>query len=358
MDDASSLTSALQTILEWRYSSQEEPLREMYVSYLERQWSASDLDWELSINPRYPLGDVDEMHRFPFGQLETWRRLPEPTRRRIALKLTRFSLSQLLHGEQGALMVAGQLVNAVPHSDAKLVAAVQTLDEARHVEALSRYMTKVGGTAPIAPATRGVLETVIREPDWTRKVMGMQVVLEGMALISFRTIRRAASEPLLESLLRLVARDEARHAAFGIHYMGRVVPTLSDTERAELEDFTFEIVRIMVDEQTGGFTDSYLAIVEEEGIDPTELVVEVIRRRDEIASFMTEAARKHGYHNDPVRVHVVPVLRKIGLLSERMEATYAALMDQAVTARSANAKAGMRASLPVPELDHWLEAME
>src|SRR5206468_9874688 len=100
-----------------------------------------------------------------------------------------FRLSNFLHGEQGALMVAAQLVNAVPHTDAKFYAATQTMDEARHVEVFAKYIKKLDESRPIAPALKHILDATLQTDDWMKKLVGMQIVVEGLALYSFREMR-------------------------------------------------------------------------------------------------------------------------------------------------------------------------
>ena len=135
--------------------------------------------------------------------------------------------------------------------DGKFYAATQTLDEARHVEVFAAYVRKLDEVQPIAPALKKLLDDVLATDDWKKKAVGMQVVTEGLALYSFRDMRNATQEPLLRKLLTYVSRDEARHTGYGIKYLSAVVPTLSDAERAELEDFAFECARLLVDSRGG-----------------------------------------------------------------------------------------------------------
>ena len=114
-------------------------------------------------------------------------------------------------------MVAAQLVNAVPHTDAKFYAATQTMDEARHVEVFARYIEKLDEIRPIAPSLKGILDQTLQTGDWMKKLVGMQIVVEGLALYAFREMRNLTEEPLLKDLLTYVARDEARHHAYGVH---------------------------------------------------------------------------------------------------------------------------------------------
>jgi hypothetical protein len=122
-----------------------------------------------------------------------------------------FMLSNFLHGEQGALMVAAQLVSAVPHMDGKFYAATQTLDEARHVEVFAGYIRKLDEVQPIAPALKKLLDGVLAAPSWLVKAVGMQVVTEGIALYSFRDMRNQTREPLLKELSPTSRATSAPH---------------------------------------------------------------------------------------------------------------------------------------------------
>ena len=123
-----------------------------------------------------------------------------------------FMLSNFLHGEQGALMVAAQLVNAVPHMDGKFYAATQTLDEARHVEVFAAFIRKLDEVQPIAPALKKLLDGVLEAPSWLVKAVGMQVVTEGIALYSFRDMRNQTQRAAAQGAAHLrLARRSAPH---------------------------------------------------------------------------------------------------------------------------------------------------
>ena len=207
----------------------------------------------------------------PVARTQFWKSLPADTRWEVARRSACFLLSNFLHGEQGALMVAGQLVAAVPHMDGKFYAATQTLDEARHVEAFAAYVRLLDDVTPISPGLKKLLDNVLAAEDWRFKAVGMQVVAEGLALYAFRDMRNTTREPLLQQLLTYVARDEARHTGYGIKYLSAVVPQTSDAERAALEDFAFESARLLIDSRAGlSMRDQVLGIWKAAGVDPLE----------------------------------------------------------------------------------------
>jgi hypothetical protein len=225
-------------------------------------------------------------------------------------------LSNFLHGEQGALLVASELVNAVPDMDAKFYAATQTVDEARHVEVFAKYINLLSNVNPIMPSLKRLLDATIASESWMHKAVGMNVIVEGLALYVFRDMRNATEEPLLKELLTLVSRDEARHTAYGVKYLGHVSGTLSVEEKTELEDFAFEAARMLVDSRGGStMRDSMLGVWQKHGLDPASVLKELAAERDKIAPELQRTGGSMG----PVRGFIIPTLKSIGLFSERMD---------------------------------------
>ena len=243
------LDTAMKVIYQWNYEPEVEELRRLYVKATEAQWVAERaVDWERPIDHQKfattPLGAA-----IPIEQTSYWKSLSEEQAWELTRRTASFRLSNFLHGEQGALMVAAQLVNAVPHTDAKFYAATQTMDEARHVDVFAKYIKKLDEVRPIAPALRTILDATLQTDDWMKKLVGMQIVVEGLALYSFREMRNLTEEPLLKDLLTYVARDESRHHAYGVQYIERCAPCLGDAEREELEDFALEAARSLIDQR-------------------------------------------------------------------------------------------------------------
>src|SRR5581483_2652171 len=212
------LETAMKVVYQWDYDPQVEELRRLYVKAAEAQWiSERDVDWDRDIDLELfattPLGSP-----LPIEKTSYWKSLTAEQVQEVTRKTAAFRLSNFLHGEQGALIVASQLVNAVPHTDAKFYAATQTMDEARHVEVFARYIQKLDEIRPIAPPLKAVLDETLKTDDWLKKLVGMQIVVEGLALYSFREMRNLTEEPLLKELLTYVARDESRHHAYGVQY--------------------------------------------------------------------------------------------------------------------------------------------
>jgi hypothetical protein len=343
--------AALDAVYSWSYSSEIDALRSLYAKGLDRQWNAMrDLPWDQGID-RQAFASSFTMGGFPIQETDFWRTLDPDTQWNVARRGAAFMLSNFLHGEQGALMVAAQLVNAVPHMDGKFYAATQTLDEARHVEVFSAYIRQLDQVYPIAPSLQKLLDATLGGDGWMRKCVGMQIVVEGLALYSFRDMRNATREPLLRQLLTYVGRDEARHTAFGIKYLGAVVPTLSDAEGAELEDFAFEAARMLLDSRSGPtMREAVLERWKEAGVDPADVTAALAKEHANVEKIIARMGGRRG----PVSGFVIPTLQSIGLFSDRIRSHFRDMfshMEGVGVGRNP-----MDDILALPEdLDAWIE---
>src|SRR4029077_10514246 len=226
----------------WNYASEVEELRALYERGKRGQWNAeTDVDWSIP----FPRGEW-------FLPKEGLQILPsvlaimgadDTLCRDAAWDEFAWTLSQLLHGEQAALQLCGQLTNSCPTMDAKFYAASQVIDEARHVEVIAKFLQrKVGTIHPIGGTLKVLLDKLLEAPTWRTKTLGMQCLFEGMAVGIFDLIQKGSTNPLLSDVIRRVRQDEARHAALGILPMRRVVREASREELAEMEDFSFNVL--------------------------------------------------------------------------------------------------------------------
>jgi hypothetical protein len=348
---AAGVPAALQAIYNWNYESEIDQLRTLYANALERQWIAMrDLDWQRDID-RAAFSRTFSLAGVPIQQTGFWQSLGDDLRWEVSRKSAAFMLSNFLHGEQGALMVAAQLVNAVPHMDGKFYAATQTMDEARHVEVFAAYIRKLDEVQPIAPGLKQLLDNVLGTEDWKKKAIGMQVVAEGLALYSFRDMRNQTEEPLLKQLLTYVSRDEARHTGYGVKYLNAVVPSLSLAERAELEDFAFESSRLLIDSRAGNaIRDSIFKLWASLGIDMAEAFASILKDRQKIVEGMERTGGRLG----PIRGFVIPTLASIGLFSERIRGHF----DEMFVANIGEDLARRTRKIPSfpDDLEAWVES--
>jgi hypothetical protein len=234
------LDGQTQTAFTWEYEDERSKLLALYDKGKKQQWdAASRIDWTLDLDPENPQQLDDRM--IPIFGSPIWERLTDKEKVTLRHHQQAQSLSQFMHGEQGALMAAARIVQTVPDLDAKFYAATQVMDEARHVEAYARLLNeKLGLAYPITPGLKALLETVLTDRRWDMTYLGMQILIEGLALAAFQRIRDYAKNRLAASVNAYVMQDEARHVAFGRLALRDYYPQLSDAERAEREEFVVE----------------------------------------------------------------------------------------------------------------------
>ena len=346
--------ASLRAVYSWDYDARVDALRTLYANALDSQWNAlRDLDWSAGID-RDAFSRSFSVGGFPVQATDWWRGLDPQLRWDLARKSSAFLLSNFLHGEQGALMVASELVSAVPALDGKFYAATQTLDEARHVEVFAAYIRLLDEVVPIMPSLRRLLDATLAHGSWLHKAVGMNIVVEGLALYVFRDMRNTTEEPLLRRLLTYVSRDEARHTGFGIRYVGRAVARLGDAERGELEDFAFEAARMLVDSRGGApMRESLLQVWSGLGLDPAAVLRELAKERDKLAA---ASGRSSGF--GPVRGFIIPTLRSVGLFSRRIEGHFREMFERNLPAGSGGRGGGaiaFDAELPA-DLQAWVES--
>ena len=291
------------------YDFGEEPLRDLYRKAKRDQWNAeADIDWSC-FDP-----DVDVIDRNSdfLSRLECVRQLPGKQQTEIFRTMQRFLISQILHGEQAAMMTCGQLVNVVPDVNAKLAASVQVVDEARHVEVFARYVDKLGGHFPIDNDLKIILEQLLAESDWEAKCVGMQVIIESVALSFFRLGQKLGIEPVFRSFIDKVQADESRHVAYGVLTLKDRIPQLSRETREQLENWTYDaIVRIAGRAGKPGFASMIPALTSTTSVDFAALLPKLMQEMQNPQDLDLDDLA------DPVADPVLPNLLQVGLVPER-----------------------------------------
>ncbi len=203
------------TVLRWDYDNARGDLLALYDKGKARQWdAASRIDWSQDLDPENPVG-IDDRFISIYGS-DIWQKLTAKERANLRRHTQAWQFSQFLHGEQGALVCAAKIVEAAPGIDAKFYAATQVMDEARHVEAFSRLLREKFDLAyPIMPPLKALLDDVVSDRRWDMTFLGMQVLIEGLALAAFQLYRDNGTNALARSVNAYVMEDEARHVAFG-----------------------------------------------------------------------------------------------------------------------------------------------
>ncbi|MGZ4704560.1 MAG: ferritin-like domain-containing protein, partial [Acidimicrobiales bacterium] len=235
-------------IFTWDYEKGARPaLNKLYEKAKNSQWNGeTDLDWSIDVDP-------EAIAVFANGAEPNWDAIEfDPTGTPLAawtskewtqwgIEQQNWSLSQFMHGEQGALLCTAKIVETVPWIDAKYYAATQVMDEARHVEVFARYLdTKLTGHYPLNTHLGLLLEDILNDSRWDMTYLGMQIMVEGLALAAFGFMHSMTPDPLLKQLLRYVMSDEARHVAFGVLSLKEYYAELTDVELRERQEFAFE----------------------------------------------------------------------------------------------------------------------
>jgi hypothetical protein len=234
------------SIFTWDYSLTRPPLRKLYEKAKTGQWNGTtDLDWSIGVDPEKTvaedaalIGTGMEREMYADTKIGIW---GDKEWLEFGVEGRRWQLSQFLHGEQGALICTAKIVETVPWYDAKLYAATQVVDEARHVEVFARYLDeKLGGGYQVNTHLRLLLDDIINDSRWDMTYLGMQIMVEGLALAAFGFLHATTNEPLLKKLLRYVMSDEARHVAFGVLSLQEVYSEMSDAEMKDRQEFAYE----------------------------------------------------------------------------------------------------------------------
>jgi len=240
----------LETILDvtytWGYTETRQKLRDLYDKACRAQWISDDvLPWQTDVDLDKPMGPEQLM---PLFGSDIYNRMTAAEKQNLNRETTSWTLSQFLHGEQGALLATAQLVDSVTDLDSKLYAASQVVDEARHVDVYNRYVhTKIGFSYPVNTHLKSLLDMILKDSRWDMKFLGMQIMVEGLALAAFGMIRNNTQELLLRDLTAYVMGDEARHVAFGVLSLRDYYRDQPESVKREREDFVYEAARLMRD---------------------------------------------------------------------------------------------------------------
>jgi hypothetical protein len=247
---STAVATTMDTVFDWQYALENDGIMALYEKGKTATWNANDLDWstEVDIQKMMDTRAQNGMDGMFNRILNPPRKLSQEESQLLNLNMNSFLLSQFLHGEQGALVATAKLVLQVPDQESKFYAANQVADEARHVEVYHRYLTeKLGMSYEIHPALNTLLEDIIGDSRWDVTFLGMQIMVEGLALAAFGMMRlMMQDEPLIQDLTGRVMADESRHVAFGVLSLEHLYTNeMSSGELREREDFIIESTHLM-----------------------------------------------------------------------------------------------------------------
>jgi hypothetical protein len=307
-----------------------EKLGKLYSNAKQQQWDAErQIDWDREIDPAQP---IIEEERFSFRRIPFFRTLSKTQRDDFTAHVAAHRLSQFLHGEQGALMTSAALTHAVPDYEGKLYAATQTMDEARHVEVFKRYVDKLALVYPISRGLKLLIDATLKQEKWVKIAIGMNMVIEGLALGAFHNMRRQTSCALLRQVVENVLRDESRHVAFGNVYVGKAIAEMHEDDREDVAQFAFEALRALAftvrppeaqarrererAEQKGERQTprdpSFRMAIENAGIDPADYMKGMQEAREAGIEIQQEPGTIHAFKD-----LMMPALFRVGAVTER-----------------------------------------
>ena len=292
------------TIFNWEYDETRDRLLNLYEKGKDKQWNAQHrLDWSIDVDPGSEQNAPD--YYIPIYGSDMWEALDDKGQAELRLHMGSWLNSQFLHGEQGALICAAKIVQTVPDIDSKFYASTQVIDEARHVEMYSKYLReKIELAYPINPHLKTLLNQVIEDSRWDMTYLGMQVIIEGLALAAFSLIRDYTEEPLAKAINTYVMQDEARHVAFGRLALRDFYPNVTQAERDEREEFVVEACYLMRDRLMAR------EVWETLGFD-VDRCIEYVEQSEMLTEF-----RKMLFSR------IVPTVKDIGLWGPKIQAAY------------------------------------
>jgi len=283
-------------------------IEDLYKRAKDNQWNADHLKWETPIDPSNPIISPDHSlyYRMPF-----FKKLSNVQQETFGAHSTAQLLSQFLHGEQGALLTAATIAHGVPDVKAKYYAASQAMDEARHVEVYERYVKKIAIDYPMTPWLKQLIDATLTTENYMKVMIGMNMIVEGLALGAFNNMYKQTDEPLLKSITFNVMRDESRHVSFGHIYLTPIIARMHQDEREELAQFAYDAVMILVKGQTG-IDPGFLKVLAVSGIDPNDFAAGV---READALGITRALPPGQIHS--LKDLMMPALVRAGLITKR-----------------------------------------
>ncbi len=311
LSDTSDMPASHSAHFNWTYPHDHPEMHALYERAKLGQWNGSSLPWHTSVDPLDPNVPIAPLDMIDLGAAaKIGIQLKESELPKMMHSISTWFLSQFLHGEQGALLAASQVTESVQFFDGKLYGSTQVIDEGRHVEVFHRYLSeKLGMMYPINDNLFVIIDALMTDSRWDMKFLGMQIMVEGLALGAFGFLYQNTREPLLKELLKYVIQDEARHVHYGVLALREhIAENLSPKEREEREDWAYEVALLM--------RNRFLAYeVYEDWFGGTHVTREQWRQL-----VMTSPGMQR--FRAIMLTRLVPNIREIGLLTPRMRPYY------------------------------------
>lgn len=310
-----SYTAKMDVSWNFDYKIEIPKIQDLYSRAKNNQWDADDLSWDTPIDPSNPFMSPEHSQ---YSKMPFFKKLSISQQETFTAHSTAQLLSQFLHGEQGALMTAATITHAVPDIEAKFYSATQTMDEARHVEVYKRYVDKIAIHYPMVPWLKELIDLSLHSEDYQKIMIGMNMIVEGLALGSFNNMYRQTSEPLLKAITFNVMRDESRHVSFGHAFLKPLIAKMDEAQVEDLAQFAFDSLAIMIKGQAGPIDEGFIQVLEASNIDPQDFT-KGIQEAAELG--ITRSLPPGQIHSlDDL---LIPALHRAGLITPRTEKLFA-----------------------------------
>ncbi|MEO8114882.1 MAG: ferritin-like domain-containing protein [Phenylobacterium sp.] len=287
----------------WDYDDGRQTMMHLYRMGVDMQWDAEKrIDWSQELDEDNPEQLPEEM--LPISGMARYQAMSTKEKAQVRRHFQAWQISQFMQGEQGALICAAKIVTQVPDVDSKFYAATQVIDEARHVESYKRLLEKFRVAYPMTPPLQELIDQVLRDSRWDMTYLGMQVLIEGLALAAFQQIRDHAQNPLAAAVNAYVMQDESRHVAFGRLALRDYYPQLSQAERDEREEFLLEACYLMRDRFDA------VEVWKTLGLDPAECAAHMYD-----SGFMAQ-------FRSSLFTRIVPIVKDVGLWGDTIRNGY------------------------------------
>lgn len=314
---------------DWTYNNFGNPeFMNLYKKAKKGQWDADDLIWTTDVDPMNLEVQIFPEKLLPMYEHQSYKKLSEKEKGHMIHSVISWLLSNFLHGEQGALYAASMTVEATPWMGAKYYGSTQVMDEARHVEVFQKYLdTKLNKIYNINDNLFVIIHALTTSSEWDIKFLGMQIMIEGLALGAFGMLYKFTKEPLLKELLKNVISDEARHVHYGVEALrDYYTKEISNRKRMEREDWAFEVSKLLRDRFL------FLELYEEK-------FAHAMNRKEWINMIVDSEIM--GEFRRLLFSRLIPNLKAIGLLTDRIKPRY----EELGLLRYENGKAADKISL-------------
>lgn len=327
IDPCWTVPQRFEAAFDWEYDDGRGQLMRLYQKGKDQQWDAlSRVDWSESLHPENPMQIEDTLSGIYYTPF--WAKMSDAEKAEARRHFQAWMISQFMQGEQAALICAAKVVQQAPDLDAKFYASTQVMDEARHVEVYRKFLEMFGVAYPMTPPLQTLIDQALRDSRWDMTYLAMQVVIEGLALAAFASLRETSGNTLARQVNAYVMQDESRHVAFGRIALRDYYPQLTEAERREREEFLVEACYHMRDRFEAREAYAHLGL-------PVEECVRAQNESGYMRAFRTMLFQR-----------IVPIVRDIGLWSDKIQNAYRemgvldfAAMDYEALARDDEAKA-------------------